>query len=114
MQTYKTVNGISYSENTIDEVVRILETAKKNRARIRLTYGNPETGLDWGEENDIEGYVGYSTGAVKIPLLVYNARSMGGGGILTDCIVKIETARGKAVLYQNPKYHKEADHDKLD
>ena len=114
MKTYKEVNGISYSKNTTDEVIKILEIAKKNKARIRLTYGNPETGLDWGEEHDIEGYVGCSMGPMKIPLLVYNARSMGGGGILTDCIVKIEAARGKAVLYQNPKYHKEADHDKLD
>ena len=51
------------------------------------------------------GYIGRSTGSQKIPLLIYNTRSMGGDHILDHCIVKIATAVGKHVLYQHPKYH---------
>lgn len=55
------------------------------------------------------GTVGRSTGKVKIPLLVHNSRSMGGGGILTHCIIGIRLSRkdrdGKYQwMYRNRHY----------
>ena len=44
-------------------------------------------------------------GPVKVPLLIANSRSIGGGAILDFCIVRIRTAAGGRVLYQHPAYH---------
>jgi hypothetical protein len=57
--------------------------------RVRLYYGDRATGRDWGEENDVTGYVGRSMGPKKIPLLMATRYSMGGGGVLVDCIVRM-------------------------
>lgn len=103
MNGYKVVNGTSYDVNTNDEVIRILEICMKNRTRIVLDYGD-STGQSWGEDLDTTGYVGRSTGSIKIPLLVYNKRSSGGGAILTSCIIKISTSIGKCSLYEHPNY----------
>ena len=84
-----TVNGVYYTDNTPKKVVMCLETARASRRRIRLFYG--KDGSCWDEEFDTIGYVSKSTGTKKIPLLKNNRRSMGGGAILTDCIIRIDT-----------------------
>lgn len=102
---YKIFGGTAYNINTPDKVVRILDSVLKSfrQRRIRVFYGNSITGKDWCEENDVIGYVGRSTGSIKIPLLIKNINSSGGGGILDHCIVKI--TEDKKVLYQHPNYH---------
>jgi len=57
--------------------------------RVRLFYGDPETGRDWGEENDVTGYVGLSTGTVKAPLLLASRRSTGGTAISVDRVLRM-------------------------
>lgn len=104
-QTYKNIGGTFYHAETRDKVIEILESARIDRERIRVYFGDTQTGKDWGEVNDVTGYVGRSTGPIKIPLLVHNSRSMGGGALLDHCIVKIETTKGKRVLYQHENYH---------
>lgn len=75
--------------------------------RLRLHYGNTDTGLDDMCTYDVEGLV--STTTSKFPLLVYNRRSLGGSLISSDKIVKITTTRNpKQVLYKHPKYHTKA------
>lgn len=100
------VNGTTYKDETPEDVIRVLERARMARFRIRVDYGDTETGESWGESFDTTGYVGRSMGPVKIPILVHNARSMGGGGILDHCIVRIEYAnkRDGGVLYEHPTY----------
>jgi len=105
------VNDTTYHDETPETVIDILETARIARVggqgfRLRFHWGDTETGLDWGDTYHVEGYVGRSTGTSKIPLLIWNSRSYGGGAILDNCIVKIATARGKRVLYEHPKYHR--------
>ncbi|MCK9513679.1 MAG: hypothetical protein M0R28_20980 [Pigmentiphaga sp.] len=95
-----------FSPGTPEAVQRILSDAVGIRSqRFRIHYGDAETGRDWLEEWNVEGYIGRSTGREQIPLLVYNRRSMGGPGILSANVVKIRTARGGVVLWQHPKYH---------
>jgi len=100
---YKTVNGTSYRDTTPDKVIEWLEHSRKTGERIVLDYGDTETGRSWGEVHDIIGRVSRSNGSIKVPILVYNARSMGGGAVLDDCIIKITEAKGGRVLYKHPK-----------
>ena len=101
-KNYNVVNGTSYNENTPKEVIRILENARVNKTRVRLFFGDTSSGQDWLEEYDTIGYVGRSCGEIKIPILLKNERSSGGGGILTHCIVRITI--DKKDVYKNGKY----------
>jgi len=106
---YKVVDGTSFSEGTPSKVIEILNRfMHKRNARLRLFYGDRVTGRDWGEVHDVTGYIGRSSGTQKIPLLIAKSGSTGGGGILTNAIVRIEYANKKdgGLLYKHPKYHK--------
>lgn len=98
-------NETCYNKSTDDKMIQLLEDIRLNNTRCRFHWGSVETGLDWGDIHDVKGHIGRSTGSIKIPLLIYNSQSLGGGGILTDCIVKITTTKGSEVLYQHPSYH---------
>ena len=112
---YKEIDGLFYDERTPEAVCNILSRfyhmSRTGRIapRLRVWYGDTETGRCWMEENDITGYVGRSTGPIKIPLLIHNSRSYGGGAILDHCIIRI-TARNPHVnridcLYSHPDFH---------
>ena len=95
--------GMYFTKGTDEKVMDILCNFCHTDTRIRIFYGNKNTGKDWCEIYDTIGYIGKSCGTQKIPLLINNKRSLGGNGILTDCILKITV--GKQVLYNHPKYH---------
>lgn len=105
MKPYQIINGTSYDTRTPDEVIRVLESARLSRTRLHISLGDTTTGKDWLDEHDIIGTVTRSMGPVKVPLLIANRRSIGGGAILDYCIVRIRTAAGGRVLWQHPKYH---------
>jgi hypothetical protein len=107
---YKVYNDTWYCFDTPDRVIQILDNAMKNHERIRVFYGDADTGCDWCEFFDTIGYVGRSCGYMKAPLLIKNSRSMGGLSILDRCIVKITI--DKVVVYQHLNYH--LDKSKLD
>lgn len=103
------INGTTYKDETPKEVVAILEMSRREGIRIRIHYGytkptdHKPVGTDWHEENDVTGHVGRSTGSVKIPLMIPNARSSGGTAILDHCIVRIRSTNG-VELYRHPQY----------
>lgn len=99
----KIVDGTAYLADTSDQVVQALEWARLTGTRIRIWCGDTNTGKAWAEENDVLGYVGRSSGARKIPILVHNRQSFGGGAILTHCIVRIDTTDGRT-LYKHPSF----------
>lgn len=101
---YKVVNGTSYHNETSENVVNVLECCRMNNVRIILDYGNVSTGQSWGERYDICGTIGRSMGVIKIPLLIKTKRSIGGSGILDQCIIRILSSQGKKVLYSHPNY----------
>ena len=88
-------SGTSYHAETPRIIIQVLERARKYHTRITVDYGDVKTGESWNECFDVTGYVGRSTGPVKVPLLVHNYRSMGGGSILDHCIISIRFANKK-------------------
>ena len=103
MKDYKVVDGVSFYEGTNEKVINILLDAMKHKDRIRVFFGDAESGADWCEAYDTIGTIGLSMGPNKVPLLIHSIRSMGGDAIATDSIVKI--TRNKKVIYQHPKYN---------
>ncbi len=104
-------NDTTYKDGTPDAVVNTLERFRQDRSRrIRVYYGDAATGLAWGDTE--AGYIGRSMGPEKVPLMIVNRRSMGGGAILTHCIVKIEHANkaNGGVIWKHPAYHEDAEH----
>lgn len=104
-EKYKIVNGIFYDKRTSQEVINVIESARADGRRVRLSYGDTETGRDWQEQHDIVGRIGRSTGPVNVPILMHNRRSIGGPAILDCWIVRIVSSVGGRVLYQHPKYY---------
>ena len=98
-----TTKGTWFTAKTDTMVIYIIDMNLNHaETRLRLFLGDTDTGKPWNEENDVVGYVGRSTGTTKIPLLIANRRSMGGGGILTDCIVRLLV--DGVEFYRHPKY----------
>lgn len=95
-------NGTCYHKETSQEVIDVLENAIFYHKRIRIYYG--KNGKCWNEENDTIGYIGRSCGIIKIPLLIKNSRSYGGGGLLDHCIVKIVNISTKKIEYIHKKF----------
>jgi len=111
---YQTFNGTSYHKETSREIIEILDNALNSYQdiRIRVCYGDAKTGKDWEERFGVCGYIGRSTGRVKIPLMISKINSLGGSAISDHCIVKIEKKyRGEQnykTVYQHKNYHKGA------
>ncbi len=99
---YKIFNGISYHKETSTEVMECLDQVQNSRERIRIWYG--ENGKSWNEEYDIIGRIGRSTGNNKVPLLIHNTRSYGGGALLDHCIVKIVRISDNRTLWKHKRF----------
>lgn len=108
-QTYVVTGGTSYHQETSGAVRMELEWARTNKKLIRIWYGDTDTGRAWMEEHDVLGYVGRSTGPIKIPLLLAKRTSDGGGAILDHCIVRIDDVNGERTMYKHPRYDNPAD-----
>lgn len=102
MKNYKIVNGFSFNENTNNKVCEIISTRTD---RLRIYYGDVETGKCWMDEYDTMGTIGRSMGQIKIPLLIKNSRSTGGTSILDDCILRIDSIAQKRILYKQANFN---------
>lgn len=111
---------VLYDEDTPSDVIYWIERAHQFNSRVRVFYGDtdskdfervhgrkPDPGRDWGEEYDVSGTIGVSTGHKPIVLLINNSRSTGGGAIMTDRIVRM-IVNGREV-YRHPNYHSKFD-----
>jgi hypothetical protein len=96
---------LAYRIETNKKVVDALEYCRKKRLRVKLNYGDIETGKSWNEEHDTIGYVSMSKGyEARFPILVYNARAYGGGSLMDNNVLKITESKGKRVLYEAAKF----------
>lgn len=91
---------------TADVVCRVIAQLYTSRARVKVHYGNTNTGKDSHYTLDTTGYIGVTTGWLRSPILVYNSRAMGGGLLDADAIVKItDTRKPYQEYYTHPTYH---------
>jgi hypothetical protein len=105
-QGYQVAHGTYYHKEPPAAVIGVLEQVRKGGVRIRLSYGDTETGRDWLDEFSVEGTISRSIGPVKVPILLARRTSFGGPALLDHCIVNIRrTGKGGRVLYKHPKYH---------
>ena len=104
---HKIYKGIVFNPNTPDSLIRVLYELYRFKSRITLDYGDTETGRSWEEQYDITGRIGKTTGWLPCFILVYNERSMGGGILLTDCILTIRPSnkrnRGGVIQWLSPE-----------
>ncbi len=106
LKGYQVFNDTWYDRETKSEVIQALETVRLSGMRCVLDYGDTETGRSWGEVNGIRGTIGRSTGDIKIPILLANKRSTGGGGILDNCIIAIKrSGKDGEYIYKHPNYN---------
>jgi len=96
---------LTFNEKTCDKVKTVLTECYNNQYRVRIWYGDIDTGLSWMDEYDTMGAIGRSTGQQKIPLLIKNSRSNGGGGILCHCIIRIDVISSKRTIYKHPLFN---------
>ena len=92
-------NGSKFENEKVKDV---LEACYKHGHRVRIFYGNDSK--VWNESYDVLGTIGRSTGDSKIALLIHNKNSLGGGGILTDCIIGIFNTEDHSKYYWDDNY----------
>jgi len=95
----------TFDENTCDRVKTVLAECYNKQYRVRIWYGDIDTGVSWLEEYDVTGTIGRSSGQAKIPLLIKNSRSNGGGGILCHCIIRIDVISSRRTIYKHPLFN---------
>ena len=94
-------SGTCYHADTPEPVVEILETVRQNQRKVRLYYGNTQTGQSWFDEHDVIGRIGRSTGPIKVPLLI-EPGEIGGPALLDHCVIRIDSPR--KTLYQHERF----------
>jgi hypothetical protein len=101
------VSGTFYDDRTSAAVIAVLERARASRIRVRLHYGDTETGQDWMDTYGVAGRISRSMGPIRVPILLDNERSGGGPQLLDHAIVRIRYSDRKAGgdLYRHPLYH---------
>ena len=96
--------GWKYKEN--EKLWKVLSSLVHSGRRVRIWYGDTETGRSWNVESEFAGTIGRSTGKIAIPILIKNSRSYG-GALLDDCIVRIDDIKEKRTIYKADNFHVE-------
>lgn len=94
-------------EQEMEKVIFALSNALHTKRRVRIWYGDVNTGRSWNEEYDVVGYIGRSCGEYKEPLIIAKSNSYGGPAILTDRIIRIDDIESKRVVYKQYNFHVE-------
>lgn len=83
-----TLDEITFADGTPDDLKRVLLDLINHRQRVKITY----TYTQEGDRFERYGYIGVTTGN-HTPIIVHNARSLGGGILDTKNITRIEPSR---------------------
>ena len=97
---YKVCEGLFFKSCTSDQLVNIITYLYLTKDKVRLYYGNNETGEVSLDEYDLYGTIGKSTGIIKVPLLIPKINSISGSAISTSLIVGIARTKDKKFVYK--------------
>ena len=100
-------NKLEVFDNVNEALMSLIIRAWKYKFRVRIFYGDIHTGRSWNEEYDVMGTIGRTTGNIKIPILVHNKRSWGGGALLLSSVIRIDDIEDKRTLWKLPNFHVE-------
>ena len=67
--------GWKYKEN--EKLWKVLSSLVHSGKRVRIWYGDTETGRSWNVESEVTGTIGRSNGKIAILILIKNSRSYG-------------------------------------
>ena len=96
--------GWKYKEN--EKLWKVLSSLVHSGRRVRVWYGDTETGRSWNVESEFAGPVGRRNGKIAIPILIKNSRSYG-GALLDDRIIRIDDIKEKRTIYKSDNFHVE-------
>jgi hypothetical protein len=88
----RSADGTYFHQETPEAVRAALDAAIATNHRLRVFYGDPDSGRCWNDEFHTLGTVGRSTGPICVPILLANSRSVFGGVILDASIIGIQFA----------------------
>lgn len=91
-----------FDARTPKKVQRVLESVRKSGDRVRLFYGDAQTGVDRLEQQDTVGRIGRSSGAIKSPLIL--TEECGGPLIYPQNLVRIVNLTTGEELYRHKNY----------
>ena len=97
--------GWKYREN--EKLWSVLSSLIHSGRRVRIWYGDIETGRSWCDEFEITGRIGRSAGRISFPIMVNNSRSCGGMALIDDRIIRIDVIKEKRTLYKLDNFHVE-------
>ena len=87
-----------------DNLINSILHCYNSRYRVRL-WSCGDDGIAWEEEFDVTGRIGKSCGnRFKIPLLIHDSRSYGGGAILTGRIGRIDIIASHRTIYKKDNF----------
>lgn len=101
---YRLDKDLHFHSETAPAVRAAIQAAFDGRKRLRIWYGDIQTGKAWPSEYDVTGRIGRSTGRFRVPLLIRTARSLGGGAILDHCIIRVDDMRTRTSLYRHANF----------
>lgn len=95
--------NFEFKSDIPESLQNCLETIYLTGNRIRVWYGDYNTGKSWDEENDTIGFVRKISGG-NTPILVSYKSSTCGSMLLTKNIIKIIDTISKKILYIHPEF----------
>lgn len=100
-------NELEVFNNVSEGLMNTILRAYKYKSRVRVFYGDIHTGRSYNEEYYVTGRIGRTCGNIKIPILVHNERSWGGGALLIGSIIRIDDIKDKRTLWKLDNFHVE-------
>lgn len=96
-------------QKTVDDVRNVLTDIYHKRSltskRIRVWYGNVETGRAWNDMFNVCGYVGRNMDRYPRPTVMQFKSSIEGEVLATNKIVRIDIVESGETVYSHEKFH---------
>lgn len=90
----KKYNGVYYHDGASDELIKVLDHARKNTIRVKLLYGDKELNTVW--KHSETGYIHVTRSKEPEPVILYsNGKFAGANQIMEQHIVRVEYANKK-------------------